>query len=188
MGDQLAVNLDVDRRSAVSTGRLDLDRDIFSPQLPLHEGRRHGVLGSGGVEPVAQPLEIRTGDGPEKNDYKFYLTFKEAEAYEIRVIAQKWQWIFKYPSGHVDEDLHVPVNQAVRLIMRLASADRQLTLGQLAEAENLPEPSTTKMKGNNSFHKIRSGDYRIIYKIHEDRLVILVVKIGHRKDVYKRLL
>jgi len=55
-------------------------------------------------------------------------------------------------------------------------------------AEKLPDPVTTKMKGNNSFHKIRSGDYRIIYEIHNDRLVILVVKIGHRKDVYKRLL
>ena len=43
------------------------------------------------------------------------------------------------------------------------------------------------MKGNNSFHKIRSGNYRIVYEIHEDRLVILVVKIGHRKDVYKNL-
>ena len=55
-------------------------------------------------------------------------------------------------------------------------------------AENLPDTATTKMKGNNSFHKIRSGDYRIIYEIHDDRLVILVVKIGHRKDVYKRFL
>ncbi len=55
-------------------------------------------------------------------------------------------------------------------------------------AENLPDPNTTKMKGNNSFHKVRSGDYRIIYEIHDDRLVILVVKIGHRKDVYERLL
>ena len=54
--------------------------------------------------------------------------------------------------------------------------------------ENLPSPNTTKMKGNNPFHKVRSGDYRIIYEIHDDRLVILVVKIGHRKDVYKKLL
>ena len=54
-------------------------------------------------------------------------------------------------------------------------------------SENLPDPNKTKLKGDNSFHKIRSGDYRIIYKIHEDRLVILVVKIGHRKEVYKKL-
>ena len=53
--------------------------------------------------------------------------------------------------------------------------------------KKMPDPNTTKMKGNNLFHKIRSGNYRIIYEIHDDRLVILVVKIGHRKDVYKKL-
>ena len=52
---------------------------------------------------------------------------------------------------------------------------------------DLPNPATTKMKGDNPFHKIRSGDYRIINEIHDDRLVILVVKVGHRKEVYKRL-
>lgn len=53
--------------------------------------------------------------------------------------------------------------------------------------QNLPEPNTTKMKGNNSFHRVRIGDYRIIYEIHDDRVVILIVKVGHRKDVYKGL-
>jgi mRNA interferase RelE/StbE len=56
-----------------------------------------------------------------------------------------------------------------------------------ALAENLPDQAITKMKGNNKFHKIRVGDYRIIYEIHDDTLVILVVKIGHRKDIYKHL-
>ncbi len=56
-----------------------------------------------------------------------------------------------------------------------------------ALAENLPDPAITKMKGNNKFHKIRVGDYRIIYEIHDDTLVILVAKIGHRKDIYKHL-
>ena len=56
-----------------------------------------------------------------------------------------------------------------------------------ALVENLPDPAITKMKGNNKFHKIRVGDYRIIYEIHNDALVILVVKIGHRKDIYKQL-
>ena len=55
-------------------------------------------------------------------------------------------------------------------------------------AENLPDPATTKMKGNNPFHRVRTGNYRIVYQILEDRLVILVVKVGHRKDVYERLL
>ena len=52
---------------------------------------------------------------------------------------------------------------------------------------NLPDLSSTKMRGNNAFHKIRSGDYRIVYQIHDDRLVILIIKIGHRKDIFKKL-
>lgn len=54
-------------------------------------------------------------------------------------------------------------------------------------AHNLPDPATTKMKGRNDFHKVRVGNYRIIYEIHNDILVILVVKIWHRKDIYRQL-
>jgi mRNA interferase RelE/StbE len=52
---------------------------------------------------------------------------------------------------------------------------------------NLPDLSSTKMRGNNTFHKIRSGDYRIVYQSEDDKLIILIIKIGHRKDIYKKL-
>ena len=52
-------------------------------------------------------------------------------------------------------------------------------------AENLPNPDTTKMKGDNPFHKNRVGDYRIVYEIQDDILLILIIKIGHRKDIYR---
>ena len=54
-------------------------------------------------------------------------------------------------------------------------------------AENLPSPDTTKMKGNNPFHRIRVGDYRIVYEIQDDILLILIIKIAHRKDIYRSL-
>ena len=54
-------------------------------------------------------------------------------------------------------------------------------------AEKLPNPDITKMKGNNPFHKVRVGNYRIIYEIQDDALLILIVKIGHRKDIYRNL-
>jgi cytochrome c oxidase subunit 2 len=38
-------------------------------------------------------------------------------AYEILVKARKWDWFFTYPNGHVDSDLHVPVNEPIKLIM-----------------------------------------------------------------------
>jgi mRNA interferase RelE/StbE len=54
-------------------------------------------------------------------------------------------------------------------------------------AEGPPEPAKTKMKGNNPFHRVRVGDYRIIYEIQNDILLIIILKIGHRKEVYRRL-
>jgi mRNA interferase RelE/StbE len=41
------------------------------------------------------------------------------------------------------------------------------------------------MSGWEKTWRIRVGDYRIIYEIHDDRLVILVVRVGHRGDVYR---
>ena len=54
-------------------------------------------------------------------------------------------------------------------------------------SDNSPDPATTKLKGDNPFHRIRVGDYRIIYEIHSYVLVIMVLKIGDRKKVYRRL-
>ena len=77
----------------------------------------------------------------------------------------------------------------LKSLKRLSKKDlRRIRKKIDAVAEDLPDPATTKMKGSNSFHKIRSGDNRTIYEIHDDRLVILVVKIGHRKDVYESFL
>ncbi len=39
------------------------------------------------------------------------------ESVEILVTGQKWQWFFTYPNGHVDGNLHVPVDEPVRLVM-----------------------------------------------------------------------
>jgi len=39
------------------------------------------------------------------------------DALEILVTGQKWVWLFTYPNGHVDEELHVPVDEPVRLVM-----------------------------------------------------------------------
>lgn len=44
-----------------------------------------------------------------------------------------------------------------------------------------------KIQGEENLFRIRSGDYRILYQIFENRVVILVVRIGHRKDVYRSI-
>ncbi len=77
---------------------------------------------------------------------------------------------------------------AAKALGKIPKADQKRIADHIDSlAEALPNPDTTKMKGNNPFHRIRVGDYRIIYEIQEDVLLILVVKIGHRKDIYHNL-
>ncbi len=77
---------------------------------------------------------------------------------------------------------------AAKSLQKIPKADQKRIAYKIDTlAQNQPNPDTTKMKGNNPFHKIRVGDYRIIYEIQEEVLIILIVKIGHRKDVYKGL-
>ena len=44
-----------------------------------------------------------------------------------------------------------------------------------------------KLKGNNPYYRLRTGDYRIIFEKFDDKLVILVVRVGHRKEIYNNL-
>lgn len=44
-----------------------------------------------------------------------------------------------------------------------------------------------RLKGAQALYRIRIGDYRVVYDVRADVLVILVIKIGHRSDVYRRL-
>ena len=42
-----------------------------------------------------------------------------------------------------------------------------------------------KLVGTDNQWRVRVGTYRIIYEIHDQRLIVLVIRIGHRKDVYR---
>lgn len=60
----------------------------------------------------------------------------------------------------------------------------QLAVNALATE---PRPANCKkLKGFKGLYRIRSGDYRIIYRIEDKELIIEVVKIGDRKDVYSQ--
>ena len=77
---------------------------------------------------------------------------------------------------------------AAKTLQKLPQSVQKRIIDKLSEIENSPPPSVeTKLKGNNPFNRIRVGDYRIIYEIQNDILVILVIKIGHRRDIYKHL-
>lgn len=43
-----------------------------------------------------------------------------------------------------------------------------------------------KLKGAVSLYRIRLGDYRVVYEIRNEQLIVLIIKIGHRREVYRR--
>ncbi|MBF0369397.1 MAG: type II toxin-antitoxin system RelE/ParE family toxin [Magnetococcales bacterium] len=50
---------------------------------------------------------------------------------------------------------------------------------------NPKPPGALKMKGQIDRWRIRSGNYRLLYTIEDDQLVVLILKAGHRREVYR---
>jgi mRNA interferase RelE/StbE len=54
-----------------------------------------------------------------------------------------------------------------------------------ALAEN-PRPSGSKrLVGSDYDYRIRIGDYRVVYEVHDGKLIVLIVRVRHRKEVYQ---
>ena len=81
---------------------------------------------------------------------------------------------------------------AEKTLLKLAKKDRALMVRidrALLSLSDDPNPSNSKhLIGEvNSLYRLRVGDYRIIYQIDGGKLIVLVVHVGHRKDVYRHL-
>ncbi len=59
-------------------------------------------------------------------------------------------------------------------------------IAKIDALNNAPRPhGSKKLEGSDKEYRIRSGDYRIIYRIEDSKLFIEVIRIRHRRDVYK---
>ena len=63
--------------------------------------------------------------------------------------------------------------------------DRQRIVKRILGLETDPRPPGSQKLSGRERYRIRQGQYRIVYGIEKDELVVYVVKIGHRKDVYR---
>jgi len=66
-----------------------------------------------------------------------------------------------------------------------ARVRKQIDKQILALAENPYPPGSKKLRGVEGLHRVRVGDYRILYIVEAKRLVVVIVTIGHRRDVYR---
>ena len=75
---------------------------------------------------------------------------------------------------------------AKKTLDRLPKEIQQRFAAAIDRLAETPTPSgVTKMTGGTDLYRIRVGDYWIIYHVGDERLLMLVVRIGHRREVYR---
>ena len=76
--------------------------------------------------------------------------------------------------------------RAVKAIAQLQRRDQQRIRAAIDLLADEPRPANcVALAGEESVYRVRVGDYRILYEVVDDRLVIYVVRVGHRRDVYR---
>ena len=76
---------------------------------------------------------------------------------------------------------------ARRDIKKLAGPDQVRIIKRLESlSENPRSFGAKKLRGAEDLFRVREGNYRIIYQIQDEMLLVLVVKVGHRREIYRR--
>lgn len=75
---------------------------------------------------------------------------------------------------------------AVRALRKLDPPIRRRVQGVIALLAQDPHPPTARALKGRPGLRARVGDYRIIYTVQDDVLLVVVVTLGHRRDVYDR--
>lgn len=75
---------------------------------------------------------------------------------------------------------------AARALRTLDPSIRPRTQGAIALLAQDPRPPAARPLVGRPAYRIRVGDYRIVYTIQDDVLLVVVVTLGHRRDVYDR--
>lgn len=74
---------------------------------------------------------------------------------------------------------------AQKEIKNLPNKELKKVIDKIASLASEPRPTGCKKLSGEEKYRIRVGSYRVLYSIEDDILVIYVVKVGHRKDVYE---
>ena len=74
---------------------------------------------------------------------------------------------------------------AIKELNNLPPSDLKKIIQRIQSLADDPRPPGCKKLSGEEKYRIRSGNYRILYMIEDDVLVIYIVKIAHRRDVYR---
>ncbi|MFC3480579.1 type II toxin-antitoxin system RelE family toxin [Kocuria carniphila] len=78
------------------------------------------------------------------------------------------------------------VPSAAKAIRKLDKPTARRLLNAIGALASDPRPpGCIQLKGGNGEFRIRIGDYRVVYEVQDDELVVLMLRVGHRREVHR---
>ena len=75
---------------------------------------------------------------------------------------------------------------AIRALKKIHPEDKERIQGAIALLGQDPRPPKAIALSGRPGYRVRVGDYRIVYTIQDDVLLVVVVNLGHRRDIYQK--
>ena len=77
-------------------------------------------------------------------------------------------------------------HSAEKELQKIPRSDLRRVLGKLGSLSSHPRPAGAQMlKGEDRYYRIRQGDYRVIYELDDPGRQVTIIKVGHRREVYR---
>ena len=74
---------------------------------------------------------------------------------------------------------------AVKELEDIPKKELQKILKKIKTLSSDPRPQHSQKLSQREQYRIRQGDYRIIYSVQDDELTVYIIKVGHRKEIYR---
>jgi mRNA interferase RelE/StbE len=74
---------------------------------------------------------------------------------------------------------------AARALAKIGGEDRQRIINAIDQLKTNPVAGSVLKGEFSGLRRIRVGNYRVVYEVQDEKLVILVIRIGHRREVYR---
>jgi mRNA interferase RelE/StbE len=74
---------------------------------------------------------------------------------------------------------------AVKELEGIPKKELQKIIKKIRSLSSDPRPQSSQKLSHREQYRIRQGDYRIIYSVQDDDLTVHIIKVGHRKEIYR---
>lgn len=76
---------------------------------------------------------------------------------------------------------------AAKELRRVSKPDRARIVAAIDRLTETPRLGAALKGGLRGLRRLRVGDYRVVYEVRDDELIVLVVRVAHRRDAYRRI-